>query len=109
VPWRFVSSIDQAILGVPVAIELLNSTETLPLFEHPTDATYMFGPEDGHVPKSVLSVCHRFVTIPSYHCLNLAAAVYTLLYDRVVKRWASDQEALPRHGIDNRPRSTGRP
>jgi tRNA C32,U32 (ribose-2'-O)-methylase TrmJ len=99
VPWSFVDKIEQAIVGVPVAVELLNTTENLPLFEHPADVTYVFGPEDGNVPKGVLSVCHRFVSIPSYHCLNLAAAVYTVLYDRVVKRWANHQEPLPRHGM----------
>jgi tRNA(Leu) C34 or U34 (ribose-2'-O)-methylase TrmL len=75
------------------------------LFEHPADATYVFGPEDGNVPKGALSVCHRFVSIPSHHCLNLAAAVYTVLYDRVVKRWAHHQEPLPSRGVDRRFRS----
>jgi hypothetical protein len=29
---------------------------------------------------------HRFVVIPTWHCTNLAAAVYTVLYDRHAKR-----------------------
>jgi tRNA(Leu) C34 or U34 (ribose-2'-O)-methylase TrmL len=45
----------------------------------------VFGPEDGHVPKGIRTACHRFVTIPSHGCLNLAAAVNVVLYDRMAK------------------------
>jgi hypothetical protein len=30
--------------------------------------------------------CHRFLVIPTRHCANLSAAVYTVLYDRHAKR-----------------------
>ena len=36
--------------------------------------------------KAVLRHCHRFVIIPTRHCTNLSAAVYTTLYDRHAKR-----------------------
>jgi tRNA(Leu) C34 or U34 (ribose-2'-O)-methylase TrmL len=62
---------------VPVAIELRHNAEALPL--------YIFGPEDGSIPQSVLKECHRFVVIPTKHCVNLAAAVYLVLYDRQMK------------------------
>jgi tRNA(Leu) C34 or U34 (ribose-2'-O)-methylase TrmL len=80
---------------VPVAVELVPSSENLAVFEHPDDALYIFGPEDGSLPTGIRTVCHRFVTIPSFHCLNLAAAVYTVLYDRTVKRWAQGKQDLP--------------
>ena len=32
--------------------------------------------------------CHRFVVIPSLHCLNVAMSVGTVLYDRMVKAGA---------------------
>lgn len=70
---------------VPIAIEILPGTVPLPQFEHPHNALYVFGPEDGSLNGSVLGRCHQFVSIPSRHCLNLAAAVYTVLYDRQVK------------------------
>jgi hypothetical protein len=35
---------------------------------------------------AVLARCHRFVVIPTRHCTNLAAAVYTVHYDRHAKR-----------------------
>ena len=69
----------------PVAIELRENAESLPFFEHPKNAVYVFGPEDGSIPQIMLKHCHRFVVIPSKHCVNLAAAVYLTLYDRAAK------------------------
>jgi len=72
---------------VPVAIEVRHTSEQLPAFEHPErGGLYVFGPEDGSIPKPILARCHRFVIIPTRHCVNLAAAVYLVLYDRLVKR-----------------------
>lgn len=71
---------------VPVAIELTPGAEQLPAFEHPENALYVFGPEDGSIPGKTLAFCHRFVVIPTHHCLNLATAVSTVLYDRRAKR-----------------------
>lgn len=70
---------------VPVAIEFTQSSENLTEFEHPENALYIFGPEDGGVSKSLLSACHRFVKIPSRHCFNLATAATIVLYDRYMK------------------------
>lgn len=70
----------------PVAIELRHNAESLPDFEHPEKALYVFGPEDGSLGKVELMHCHRFVVIPTEYCVNLAAAVYLVLYDRMVKR-----------------------
>ncbi|MDX1664685.1 MAG: hypothetical protein R3272_12905 [Candidatus Promineifilaceae bacterium] len=36
-----------------------------------------------------------FVVIPGRHCVNLAAAVYIVLYDRAVKMWQMCQAPLP--------------
>src|SRR5262249_2812724 len=80
---------------VPVAIEIRRRAEPLPLFDHPAQALYVFGPEDGSIPSAVLRHCHRFVIIPARHCLNLAASVYTVLYDRAVKRYVSGAQELP--------------
>lgn len=71
---------------VPVAVELRPNSEWLPQFEHPENALYVFGPEDGSLSSVHLQHCHRFVVIPTRHCVNLAAAVYMVLYDRFVKR-----------------------
>lgn len=70
---------------IPVAVEVRPNSEPLPLFKHPENAVYVFGPEDGSIPQVYLQHCHRFIVIPSKHCLNLAAAVYLILYDRISK------------------------
>jgi len=69
----------------PVAVEIVPGAELLPQFEHPENAAYVFGPEDGTLPRAVLGQCYRFVRIPTIHCVNLGAAVYITLYDRMVK------------------------
>lgn len=69
----------------PVAVELLPGSENIVEFQHPKDALYVFGPEDGSIPQVVRRHCHRFIFMPTHHCLNLAAAVNIVLYDRRVK------------------------
>lgn len=76
---------------VPIAVELGKDFVPLPFFVYPKNEIYVFGPEDGSIPSTILGLCHHHVYIPSYHCLNLAAAVYTILYDRMVTRFAEGQ------------------
>ncbi len=71
---------------VPIAVEVSDKAETLIDFVHPERAIYVFGPEDGSLPAVALRHCHRHVIIPTAHCLNLATAVATVLYDRRAKR-----------------------
>lgn len=78
--------LDQFATSTPVAVEVRENSESLIDFEHPPDAVYVFGPEDGSLDRGILVRCHRFVRIPTRHCINLAAAVYTVLYDRELKR-----------------------
>lgn len=70
---------------VPVAIEVRENSEMLQHFDHPKKALYVFGPEDGGLKGTTLRHCHRFVAIPTLHCLNLSMAVGTVLYDRMCK------------------------
>lgn len=76
---------------IPVAIELRNNSEDLCYFEHPENAVYIFGPEDGSIDQGTLRNCHRFVKIPTKHCTNLSAAVYLVLYDRLLKETLRDR------------------
>jgi tRNA(Leu) C34 or U34 (ribose-2'-O)-methylase TrmL len=78
----------------PVAVELRQNAELLPQFVHPEKALYVFGPEDGSIDQVLLRHCHRFVVIPTAHCVNLAAAVYLVLYDRMQKRIADGLEPI---------------
>lgn len=86
--------------GTPVAVELRDNSECLFEFEHPEDAVYVFGPEDGSLGREVLTRCHRFLTIPTRHCTNLGAAVYTVLYDRAFKEWIKNGSKPPLLDID---------
>lgn len=84
---------------VPVAVEVRKGSESLHAFEHPQNAVYVFGPEDGSVSKPHISHCHRFVVIPTRHALNLATAVATVLWDRQYKSWlGGDGEHLQTPG-----------
>ena len=69
----------------PVAVEVRDNSEMLPHFIHPENPVYVFGPEDGSLPQVSLNHCHRFLKIPSPYCLNLAASIYVVLYDRISK------------------------
>lgn len=70
----------------PVAVELRENAELLPNFIHPKNPLYVFGPEDGSISQVHLRLCHRFIVLPTRHCVNLAAAVYMVLYDRLIKQ-----------------------
>jgi len=47
-------------------------------------ALHVFGAEDATLGRNVLSWCRDVVAIPG-GCLNLAAAVNVVLYDRIAK------------------------
>lgn len=72
-----------------IGVEVMPSAEPLYNFDHDRNAVYVFGPEDGSLDKATRRHCHRFVVIPSRHCLNLATAVATVFYDRAAKRHAA--------------------
>ena len=72
--------------AVPVAIEILPGSESLLHFEHPENAVYLFGPEDGSVTKPYRHLCHHFVHVPVKHCMNLASTVHIVLWDRFLKK-----------------------
>jgi tRNA(Leu) C34 or U34 (ribose-2'-O)-methylase TrmL len=71
--------------SVPVAIELVKSGTPLPAFEHPASAFYIFGGEDQTLGKGILARCHHVVFVPTVGCMNLAATVNVVLYDRLAK------------------------
>lgn len=68
---------------IPIAIELTGDARPIHELRHPERAFYIFGPEDGTLGKSVLSWCQgKPVYIPTRGCMNLAATVNVVLYDR---------------------------
>jgi tRNA(Leu) C34 or U34 (ribose-2'-O)-methylase TrmL len=81
---------------VPVCIEVFDNSEPLTTFDHPENAVYVFGPEDGYVPQVIRRLCHRFVHIPAHFCLNLSASVNVVLAHRLMSRQiAGKQPILP--------------
>lgn len=70
---------------VPVAIELVANARSLCNYTHPERAYYIFGPEDGSLGNNILSKCRDIVYIPTNICMNLAACVNVVLYDRLLK------------------------
>jgi tRNA(Leu) C34 or U34 (ribose-2'-O)-methylase TrmL len=70
---------------VPVAVDLIPGAQSLVNYRHPERAFYIFGPEDGTLGQKVLSWCHDVVYIPTIQCMNLAATVNVVLYDRLAK------------------------
>lgn len=80
---------------VPVCVEIVEGATQIHEFEHPENAVYVFGPEDGGVPSVVKAHCHRYVVLPTKHCLNLASAVNCLLMHRVLDRHQRGVELIP--------------
>ena len=68
-----------------VCVELAEGATPLPEFSHPSNALYVFGPEDGSIPQSLVDKADAVVYVPTIGCMNLAATVNVLLYDRLAK------------------------
>ena len=62
-----------------VCIELVEGATPLPDFEHPKNACYILGPEDGSLPQSMIDNVDSVVYIPTFGCMNLAATVNVCL------------------------------
>ena len=74
---------------VPVAIDLVPGARPLPTYRHPERAFYVFGPEDGSLRPDILGRCRDIVMVPTARCMNLAATVNVVLYDRMSKCYAA--------------------
>ena len=70
---------------VPVAVDLVEGARSLVNYCHPGRAFYVFGAEDSTLGKRVLERCRDRVMVPTVGCMNLAASVNVILYDRLAK------------------------
>lgn len=68
-----------------VCVEFAENAISLPDYEHPDSALYIFGPEDGTMSQSIIDRADAVVYIPTIGCMNLAATVNVVLYDRLAK------------------------
>lgn len=71
---------------VPVAVDLIEGAIPLYEYKHPERAFYIFGAEDATLGERVLSYCRDVVYVPTNGCMNLAASVNVILYDRLAKQ-----------------------
>lgn len=83
-------SIKQQLAKLPestkiICVDLVEGATPLPHFQHPAQALYIFGPEDGTIAQDVIDQADDVVYIPTVGCMNLAASVNVLLYDRLAK------------------------
>jgi tRNA(Leu) C34 or U34 (ribose-2'-O)-methylase TrmL len=84
------SGVDSLLDAVPegaaiVCVELVEGAQPLNAFKHPENAFYIFGPEDGTLSQALVNRAQAVVYIPTVGCLNLAATVNVVLYDRLAK------------------------
>ncbi|MFQ3245425.1 MAG: tRNA(Leu) C34 or U34 (ribose-2'-O)-methylase TrmL [Arenicella sp.] len=88
-----------------VCVELVEGAMPLPEFEHPEQAMYVFGPEDGSIPQHLVDLADHVVYVPTIGCMNLAASVNVLLYDRLAKTSCGkrdDSIVLSSRDVNNR-------
>lgn len=71
---------------VPVAVDLIEGARPLHSYAHPERAFYIFGPEDSTIGKDIHKRCRDVIYVPTNGCMNLAATVNVVLYDRQAKQ-----------------------
>ena len=82
--------IDDAIVDMPVdlkivCVEFAENAILLPEYQHPTNALYIFGPEDSTISQQLIDRADDVVYIPTVSSMNLSATVSVVLYDRLAK------------------------
>lgn len=84
---------------VPVAVDLVDGATPLHEYQHPERAFYVFGAEDATLGAATLGWCRDVIYVPTAGCMNLAACVNVILYDRMAKalQRASDRHHSRRH------------
>lgn len=77
---------------VPVAVDLIEGATPLPEYKHPERAFYIFGAEDNTLGERITGWCRDIVYVPTDGCMNLAATVNVVLYDRLAKQLIKGKE-----------------
>ncbi|MGB0865173.1 MAG: RNA methyltransferase [Granulosicoccaceae bacterium] len=91
--------VEDMVLAVPeqtriVCVELVQGAQPLPSYAHPERALFLFGPEDGSLDQSIVDRADDVVYVPTEMCMNLAASVNVLLYDRLAKTGRGADRAI---------------
>jgi len=100
------NQVDCLVSSVPintriVCVEFAENASALPAYEHPDNACYIFGPEDGSLPQTIIDKADAVVYVPTKGCMNLAATVNVLLYDRMQKLSQFDANQLGLAQLDS--------
>lgn len=88
-----------------VCIEFAENAIPLTEYQHPDNAFYIFGPEDGTVSQDVIDRVDAVVYVPTINSMNLAATVNVVLYDRLAKsaqRFKGNELILESRDVNNR-------
>ena len=70
----------------PVAVDIIEGATPLHEYNHPESAFYIFGAEDETLGDEITDFCKDVIYIPTNGCMNLAAAINVVLYDRMAKQ-----------------------
>ena len=70
---------------VPIAVDIITGARPLQTYCHPERAFYIFGAENATLNKQITECCQDVLYIPTRICMNLAATVNVVLYDRMTK------------------------
>lgn len=76
-----------------VCVEFAENAIPLPEYQHPQNAFYIFGPEDGSISQDVIDAADAVIYVPTTGCMNLAATVNVVLYDRLSKSFFSGKNS----------------
>ena len=71
---------------VPIAVDLLPDAKSIVEFKHPESDFYIFGAEGNTLGKKITDRCKHKIYVPTNYCMNLAATVNVVLYDRLQKQ-----------------------
>jgi tRNA(Leu) C34 or U34 (ribose-2'-O)-methylase TrmL len=80
--------------ATPVCVEIQRNAVPLAYYEHPENAVYIFGPEDGSVPDWARRNSHEFLILPGKSCFNLSVAMGMVLMDRMTQRQRAGLEPV---------------
>lgn len=92
-------SIKDSLESIPptakiICVDLVEGATPLPHFIHPSEAVYIFGPEDSSVKQDIIDIADEVVYVPTVGCMNLAATVNVLLYDRLAKSLTNQKDSM---------------
>ena len=89
-----------------ICVDLVEGATPLPHFQHPEQALYIFGPEDGTISQAVINNADDVVYVPTVGCMNLAASVNVLLYDRLAKSLVNNDQIQSDNDLIRKSRDT---